>query len=123
MSQLLPITRHTTKLTLAIIVIVVFSLSYVIGNEKSFSFIHGQTYRETKEALLEKGWDVYLPPTPPEAAERIVIDTDYPEITDCGAGIDMICVAYFKRGSAIHHLNLQIGGRLRYSEWTVVGDE
>jgi len=90
----------------------------------------GRKYAEAKIEMMANGWT----PIIPEIYETNsgltksanAIDSDFPEISYCGTGIDQICIVNFKKAEKKAHLNIQIGGRPPYgpySEWTVIGNE
>lgn len=86
-----------------------------------FPFTMHDTYVHAKQVLAENGWMVDN-----IIDFKSVGDSEFPEIGDCGIGIDAICHVNFKKGDKRVHLNVQIGGRAPYgpySEWTVVGNE
>ena len=83
--------------------------------------LFNKPYVEAKQRLATKGWTTYIPDD-----FTSTHDKTFPEIGDCGDGIDAICNVNFKKGDVVEHLNVQIGGREPYGPytvWTVVGNE
>lgn len=85
-------------------------------SQEDFLLISDKPYMEVKKKLINKGWEIYLSPD-----FKSVNDKDFPEIGDCGEGIDAICNVAFKKKNIINNINVQKDGRNGYKEWIVVG--
>ncbi len=83
-----------------------------------FSYELYEPYSEARTRLIQNGWDYY----DSEGFKRAGI-SGYPEIDDCGLGVDAVCHVNFVQDGSVRHLNVQVGGRREYQVWTVVGDE
>lgn len=56
---------------------------------EDFGIKEGVAYKDAKNKILEAGWQVVLGETSSV--------TDFPEIKDCGEGIDRVCWVEFKK--------------------------
>ncbi len=109
-------------------VLIVGSLAFLFLNKKQlpeipennneFTYKMGDLYRETKRQLLGSGWSTYIPEGFTPAS-----DVEFPEIGDCGNGIDAVCFVNFKKGEEYQHIIVQKGGRNEYVDWTTIGQE
>jgi len=112
--------KKTGSLTAVVAALFIGSIIFVAmtaGGGDAFTFTPGETYAAAKQTLASRGWTAIVP-TGEEPT-----DAQYPEITNCGAGRDAICVVDFQSGDKNNHLNVQykdVGGEL---EWVVVGNE
>ncbi len=83
----------------------------------SFIFKNLDTYSNTKKQLTINGW------TPIVQINQEIIDSQFPEIGNCGSGVNTFCNVDFQKGIYKNHLNVQsrnINGTL---QWIVVGSE
>lgn len=85
-----------------------------------FVYTPFDTYQNTKKMLATNGW---VPLVKTEEDPNSAGDANFPEIGECGSGIDMVCTVNFKKGTLEKYLYVQIGGRNKYAEWVVVGDD
>src|SRR3989344_791345 len=59
-----------------------------------FSFEIGESYETAKNVLANDGWVAIIPGDRTHSPSAI-----FPEITDCGLGVDAVCSVDFKKGS------------------------
>ena len=81
-------------------------------------------YLDVKKTLLEKGYLIILSNNPSAG--------EFPEIGNCGAGVDAICNVDFKKGDIRKHLNVGMSDQRAYANvvkkypnpyWLVIGNE
>ncbi len=77
-----------------------------------FTYAIGDTYSHEKEVLKGNGWMPIITTT-------TSVDVQFPEIGNCGSGVDAICSVDFQKGTYKNHLNIQS----RTNGWVVVGNE
>lgn len=89
-----------------------------LSADESFSDTSNETYEKAKMAITSAGWTV-------ENAQDFVSANDptYPEIGDCGSGLDAVCSVVFIRGTTQRVLYVQKGGQDNLKEWMVIGSE
>lgn len=84
-----------------------------------FPFTLNDEYSHAKQVLAENGWVHFISSDP----NRITVDSNYPEIENCGSGVDAICSVEFRKNGYPMHLNLKsvyVDGK---PQWIVVGNE
>ncbi|MEI6042678.1 MAG: hypothetical protein WCQ00_03895 [bacterium] len=102
-------------------------LSYVRNIlDDSFTYKLRDSYYHARDVLKQNGWLAIIPSVYENESGTIPstttpIDTEFPEISYCGSGVNAICTVDFRKGLFINHLDLQ------HSEsneaWFVVGSE
>jgi hypothetical protein len=86
-------------------------------SNNSFQYSVGDNYANAKKVLKQNGWLLVVPNKAP-------IDSNFPEISDCGSGRDAICTVDFKKGADTNHLNVQsVKDENGNFQWIVVGSE
>lgn len=91
-----------------------------ISQEKdNFTYMPGDLYEKTKEILEKNGWKLVL-----SENEKTLnsVDNKFPEISDCGSGLDAVCSVEFKKDNFSHYLYLKsVYDNNGNSQWIVVG--